>query len=233
MQISVPLIEIISWRLTAEVIRRAPDQLRVIETHPSGGQYDCLSFLSLNGRHIADLNRRGRFHVCEPLHGTAQFQPWDLWTDAITEDDPLRVVDGLCQRIGLAVPAKLPPSTPMVLAYRFIADFLTHSVLGRTRWECRNGFEDTSGWGGGPRLGWFELFSGAAERVKQRLDDDVLSQPAYRFWFLCQNEEPILCLETTGLVWNRTGGPIDLVKEYSGDRRIWPSVMKAALDRLP
>ena len=34
--------EVLSWRLTAELVRRHPGQLRVIEAHGGGGQYDEL-----------------------------------------------------------------------------------------------------------------------------------------------------------------------------------------------
>ena len=37
------LIEAASWRVACELIRRYPDRLIVIETHPADGQYDCLS----------------------------------------------------------------------------------------------------------------------------------------------------------------------------------------------
>jgi hypothetical protein len=55
------------------------------------------------------------------------------------------MVAELLTRMGLAIPTRLPPTTPTVLVYRFIAAFLTHATFGRSRWECRNGFFDTAG----------------------------------------------------------------------------------------
>jgi hypothetical protein len=39
---SAPVREALSWRLMAELARRHPNQLRVIEAHGGGGQYDEL-----------------------------------------------------------------------------------------------------------------------------------------------------------------------------------------------
>ncbi len=41
------LTEIASWRIVSELIRRHPEKFTVIETHPGGGQYDCLSPYSM------------------------------------------------------------------------------------------------------------------------------------------------------------------------------------------
>ena len=41
------LTELASWTLATEVMRRAPELLRIIETHPGGGQYDCLSMVRI------------------------------------------------------------------------------------------------------------------------------------------------------------------------------------------
>jgi hypothetical protein len=39
------LIELASWTLATEMICRAPKLLYIMETHPGGGQYDCLSIV--------------------------------------------------------------------------------------------------------------------------------------------------------------------------------------------
>jgi hypothetical protein len=38
-----PVKRALAWWIAAEMIRRHPDDMRVIETHPGGGMYDCLS----------------------------------------------------------------------------------------------------------------------------------------------------------------------------------------------
>jgi len=38
--------EISSWKIVSELMRRFPNKFTVIEAHPSGGTYDCLSLYS-------------------------------------------------------------------------------------------------------------------------------------------------------------------------------------------
>ena len=55
-----------SWWLATELVRRNT-QLRILEWHPGGGQYDALGLLDeTRGKVIVSLNRRGgRIHVEE------------------------------------------------------------------------------------------------------------------------------------------------------------------------
>jgi type III secretion system-like peptide-binding chaperone len=56
------LTELASWTLATEVMRRAPKLLRIIETHPGGGQYDCLSMMRMVPHlKLCSFNRRGSF----------------------------------------------------------------------------------------------------------------------------------------------------------------------------
>jgi hypothetical protein len=43
-----PVTRALAWWLAAELIRRHPADLREIETHPGGGQYDCISLYRRN-----------------------------------------------------------------------------------------------------------------------------------------------------------------------------------------
>ncbi len=228
------LVEIASWRLVSELYQRYPGRFRVIETHPGGGQYDCLSLYDTELRHVADFNRTGRFHVFHRCDDDPRIpEPWYVWSEMVGSGSPKSVLDRICTMIGLPVPEQLPPSTPTTLVYRFIAAFLSHAVFGRAHWECRNGFCDTSGYGGGVRDD-FTGFPGARERLRIRLPDSILNQPAYRFWFLRKADTPLLCLETSGKVWH--GGemkPHSLMNEYQKTHRIWPVVYTLAGDLLP
>ena len=44
-QINLPytIKRALAWWIAAQMIRRHPDEIRVIETHPAGGLYDCVS----------------------------------------------------------------------------------------------------------------------------------------------------------------------------------------------
>src|SRR5688572_26362687 len=58
------------WRLMAELARRNPDRW-LVETHPGGGQYDCLEFVPGSGPIV---NLAGSIHVAPGEHW-----PGDAW----------------------------------------------------------------------------------------------------------------------------------------------------------
>ncbi|MFA5786146.1 MAG: hypothetical protein WDA71_04040 [Actinomycetota bacterium] len=232
------LVEIMSWRLATELMRRYPRRLKLIETHPGGGQYDCLALLPVPARRgqlfaNIDLNRLGSAHFHLP-GGVDSPPSWSgIWAETLAADDPKSIVDRLAKLARLPEVPHLPQSTREVLGYRLISAFLTHSALGRSRWECRNGYCDTSGHGGGTRLEWFERFPAARDRSRVGLADDFLETPAYRFWFLLQDDVPRVCIETTGKAWDERAHEHDLQDLYRRDRRIWPVVIAVAGHLLP
>ena len=226
------LVEIASWRIVSELSRRYPGKFKVIETHPGGGQYDCLSLYAKKQKHIAAFNRVGRLHIFENFDGSQQERPLDIWRDMMESYNPKETLDKISGLIGLPIPGKLPSSTPTTLVYRFIAEFLTHAAFGNHDWECRSGYEDTSGYGGGVRS-YFKKFPQARERLRIGLPDDFLEEPAYRFWFLCRENQPVLCLETNGMVWTEKGKAYILTDLYASKRKVWPMIQEIAGDLLP
>ena len=228
------LVEIASWRIVSELYRRHPDCIKVIETHPGGGLYDCLSIFAAQNRHMADFNRAGRFHVFQRFDGSSDTpEPLDIWPAMLNEPTPVSVLDQVCRMLGLAIPEHRPASTPTTLVYRFIASFLGHQVFGTIRWECRSGVFDTSGYGGGVS-DRFAKFPQARERLSNVMPGDLLAEPVYRFWFLLADGNPRLCLETTGRVWDDRGNAYRLMDLYQeAGRRIGPLVCQVAGYLLP
>jgi len=232
------LIETASWRIVSELTRRYPERFRLIETHPADGTYDCLSLHTkdtINIFHIADFNRPGSFHVFHKFgqdHDPEHVESFEIWQRMVHTDDMKEVLDDVARKLGLE-PRKVPPSSPEVLVYRFIAAFLSHAVFGREKWECRNGFYDSSGYSGCSVRSEFEQFPGAQERLQVKLDNDFLGQPAYRFWFLIKNGKPLVCFETLGCAWTEKGECFDLASLYKKDRRMWPLVIGVAGGYLP
>ncbi len=224
-RMNAQLIEVASWRIISELHRRYPGKFVMVETHPGGGQYDCLSLFH-DKRHVADFNRVGSFH---DFNGQPSLDIWRL----LAEEEPQAVLDQICRRLELPIPVKLPPSTQDVLTYRFIAAFLSHSVFGREKWECRNGYYDSTGMGECGVSHLFNQFPEAKERLRVSVPNDLLEIPAYRFWFVIRDYKPLICLETTGTVWNDKGQSFDLTKLYKKEKRIWPVVMAIAGHLLP
>ena len=227
------LIEIASWRIVSELCRRYPGKFTVLETHPGGGQYDCLSLFDKKQKHIADFNRAGRFHVSSSYDGVEQREPFAIWPEMMEEYDQKRVLDKVSDDLGLPIPAKLPAALPTTVVYRFIAAFLSHAVFGVQRWYCINGVEDASGYGGGIRNAFFEQFPQARGRLEIHETTDFFREPAYRFWFICKEENPVLCIETNGVIWTATGKAYNLKELYAAKHRIWPLVMEVAGDLFP
>lgn len=78
------LREALTWKLVSELHRRHPGKFTVIETHPGGGQYDCLSLWQGN-QTIADLNRVGGFY------SEQRSIPWnELWPICVSDDRQIR-----------------------------------------------------------------------------------------------------------------------------------------------
>lgn len=221
------LIEIASWRIVSELYRRYPGKFKVIETHPGGGLYDCLTLI--DGRtHIADFNRQGSLHVFNRFDGNQRLPPlFGLWNEMFESEDLKALLDKISKMMGLPTPTSLPPSTNTALIYRFISSFLTHAAFGKNKWECRNGCIDTSGYGEGVRKD-FDEFPEAQKQLREILPDDILGQPAYRFWFLRKNDVPVICLETSGVIWLKEERQYNLMDLYRNDRRIWSIINKLA-----
>jgi hypothetical protein len=224
--------EAASWRVATEIARRHPHLITIMETFPCSGQYDCLSLIFKNQTNICDMNRLGRLHVHERCDGQPPPESYDIWPDMVTTNNPKQVVDHVTKMLGLSIPSRLPASTPRIIVYRYIATFLTRAVSGTARWVCRNGFCDSASMCAGIRDTYFREFPDANTRRRETAAEDISGISASRFWFLCRNDDPILCLETTGNLWTASGRWFDLGALYSQDRRISALLQQTASNLL-
>lgn len=218
-QLSDSIREVVSWRLMAELMRRHPQVGTLIETHPGGGQYDCLTIFR-EGQSIASLNRSGDF---TPFHRFEEQVSGDqIWLPCVTEDGFANVLNKLSSALGLAVPKQLPETSPEVLVYRVIAGLLACSFLDKTPLGCRNGQLDSSGGENNrDRDVWFESFpSACAERERLTRSESPFGNPNYRFWFLLRQNRPVFCLSTTGISHATGGLTTHLADLYKKRRRI-------------
>ncbi|MFG1636984.1 TY-Chap2 family putative peptide chaperone [Pseudonocardia alni] len=201
-----------SWWLASELVRRHP-HLLVLETHPGGGQYDCLTLVergSVAPVGLLQLNRAGRMHV-EPHLG--QFEPVE-WIEMLTTDDGHSALRTLEQRAGLRPPVPRAPATgPHTLSYRVLARILASLVDDRHAWDVRNGQLDSSGYGGGPRPG-LDRFPSVREGLCDVRASDLLGEPAYRFWLLLRAEDAVAVLDTDGRVHFTDRDPVELLPVY-------------------
>jgi hypothetical protein len=226
------LIEIASWRLVSELMRRYPNKYTVIQTYPGGGMYDCLSlFTKKDHLHVADFNREGSFHVF--LEGAKSSS--DIWQMMFNAYDMKKdVLNRVSELLRMPVPVKLPSSTPEIVCYRFISAFLSQTVFTRDEWRCINGYFDSSApYAESGMIKDYEKYPGAIERLRTKQKDDIENEPSYRFWFLRKDKNSHICLETTGNAWSDNGSSYNLMELYKKDKRMWPLVCRIAGRLLP
>jgi hypothetical protein len=149
----------VTWKLVAELIRRhhAQVDLRIYETHPGGGLYDCLSLFAgafPSGTHLCDFNQASAHLHAFGKVSSPRCNLEDLrWPDGndyvlayLRSEDPKEVVDQIGSILGLPVSGKVvPPITAPVLAARLIAEIMSRSMLDRFGFDVRSGYIDTSG----------------------------------------------------------------------------------------
>jgi hypothetical protein len=160
MEINRKITSAITWRIVAELFRRheGDRKLTVLETHPGGGMYDCLSLISGENSdviHLCDFNQQSRhlhpFVTGSQGHTALCRCDWPDGNDYVLQwlrvDDPKTVVDQIESVLGLSEfgSAALPPTTPSVLVIRLIADLCKTFMLERFGLDIRNGYFDTAG----------------------------------------------------------------------------------------
>lgn len=212
-------IETASWSLACELVRGAPNRLRLIQSHNHSNFCNSLTVLD-GSRAVSDLNRKGSLHVLGRLDD-GLFEPvsLDVWAFLWFGENPRSMLEKWRQHLGMIVSEPLPAGSPVSLTYRVIAAFLKQAAFGATSWRCVNGFDDRSG-GRGVLEEHFARFPGAEARLRVAMDDDYCQQPAYRFWFLEREREPVACFETNGTVWLLDGSARDLNAEYRRRRNV-------------
>ena len=169
-----------SWWIASELVRRHP-HLLLLETHPGGGQYDCLTLVDPGRRSagaIAQINRAGTIQV----RRSSTFSPIS-WAEAFAATGGHDVVRSIEAAAGLPAPTIAPATGPKALTYRVLARVLTSLVDDRREWDAENGYLDTSGMGSGRRAA-LGRFPSVVESLRDRRVDDIGREPAYRFWLL-------------------------------------------------
>jgi hypothetical protein len=223
----------LSWRFGAELIRRYPRRLTLVETHPNG-IYDCLTVVDRANERAFDcilMNRRGVITIVVTNGGHTSGEQRTAWDEILRADDPRAPLNQLCEQAHLPSVHLLPASSPESVTYRVIAAFLQHAMFGRTSRDCRSGYDDEFGT---VMTDWFNRFPGLSERLAVREPDDVFGEPATRFWFLLEGRTPVLAFEARhGKAWDTTGKETDLFAGYRHHGRLWPVVWTTTGHLLP
>ncbi len=212
-----------------EIARRSPEDLRMLESHPGQGLFDCLGLMDGTGRPLVSLTRSGIL-TC---HATLEGEPLtaretDFFSGILEEGSLAHKVQILCAVLRIPSYKRLPSTTPAILAYRYLSALLEQAALASRPWECRNGYYGTEGMGSGERPD-FSLFPLAKKCLYASPRPEREGRlPSQGFWFLFVDGEPMLCVSETGKMWDRDFNEADLVPAYAQRRRIWPLVTETA-----
>ncbi|MCK5862705.1 MAG: hypothetical protein KAH38_09485 [Candidatus Hydrogenedentes bacterium] len=236
MEFDEQLNDNLSWRVMCEVMRYAPGRFILLETHPGGGMYDCLSLYDKEGTHFVDFNRAGRIHFWTILRGDTLLpnnniiDPIDYKREIQKGVSSKEIVDKICEAIDVPYQKKHPQSDTTVIMMRYIAAFMSHAAFGIYRWTCQNGYYDSSGLLGSQIQHEFFLKFPLASQSLSSYDRSRTSfDTAYHFWFLCRNGKPRLCLNTRGTLFDRHDNEYDLISLYQEENRsMWRVVGKTA-----
>ncbi len=91
-------LELATWSIIESFDQLFDHQFFIVETHPGGGQYDCITFADRahgSPRSVVDLNRNGRIHIHNGVDTTSLD---DGWERAISGQS-----DSVATDIGLAL----------------------------------------------------------------------------------------------------------------------------------
>jgi hypothetical protein len=204
-----PVKRALAWWIAAEMIRRHPDEVRVIETHPGGGQYDCLSLYRRDADDdlVAHMNLVG--HITHESwfgnHGETDSgvdDPRFNWLEVLAAEDRrsyvIEALEGVC---GFTTPNKTPPTARKSIGPRLIARFASAAAFTTRTWHIRNAFHDSSG-----------MWSGVNEWARDirgprfnSLESDLLGEPHYRYWFVLNHKHEAAAVVDVdlGVAWRR------------------------------
>ncbi|MBO4238587.1 TY-Chap2 family putative peptide chaperone [Pseudonocardia alni] len=203
-----------SWWLASELVRRHP-RLLVVETHPGGGMYDCLTLVDpgvAGPTTVLQLNRNGRIHV-DPHNSTIEPVEWTKMLAAENSHSVLRSVEGYA-RLRPPVP-RAPTIGPRAMTYRVLAHILACLVDDRSTWDARSGCLD---WGYGlGRHTDLDRFPSIRDGLHDVRESDLFGEPAYRYWLLHCGDEAVAVLDTDGWAHFADRQPVELVPAYRGN----------------
>jgi hypothetical protein len=183
-----------------------PDELRVIETHPGGRQYDCLSVY----RRDADASLVVHLNVSDHLTDAPWFDRRDdddvrfNWFEVLAAKDRRTYVIVELERVcGLPSPTTTPTTTQRSIGSRLMARFASSASLSLRRWEIRNAVYDSSSDGSSIRS-WVNELPGV---MMDPLPGDLLGEPAYRIWYVLDEEHrPFTAIDVDrGVAWRHDG----------------------------
>lgn len=206
------MINVQSWWLASELVRRHP-QLGLIETHPGGGMYDCLTIVKWghDAPSFIDLNRQGRVHVHPDHLGIF------TWQDDRAQDDRHWGVKEVERFAQLKPPSKTPSTNKVSMTLRVLYNILLLTLNARPTWDVRNARIDTAGLSFS--TGNVDGFRTAQIGAQQCRPDDPYGDPLYRFWRIQRDAESLAVLDIDGMLHRPDADATDLMPLFEAEGR--------------
>ena len=204
-----PLKAAIAWQVISEIAKRhrQPEDLRVVEMHPGGGQYNLLRLLRGNNPNgliydsanqiLADFNL-ATGQLSNPFTESTQPFSWlERWLVCDDIDDLMAAMQPV---VGMEGIKHRPDDSRAVFGFTLIASIMTSQMTSECYLRVKNGFVDTSGDGGGISsiLSRFPALFASHSRDHDELKYDA----AAKCWMILQgvNGAIVGCIRTDGSI---------------------------------
>lgn len=214
-----------SWWVASELLRRHPE-LQIVETHPGGGQYDCLAIIgeqSPDELHI-DLNRAGRMHVHTLIASRFDRTQWGIehpieWSTELDQADRRLIPRYLEDAVGLAAPTQTPITTPKTLTFRVIYHLLLFALNEEAEWDARNGQLVSSGMVSGSEPPHFNNIESAQDALHRSTPHSGQGNPRYDYWGMLRDDQCLGLFQTDGTLHRPGTDPVALMAIYNANKR--------------
>jgi len=223
MEISLPIgvTRALGWAVVAELLERN-DELRVVELHPGGGQYDCLSVYTPSMDLLCHLNVTGSLtherwfrYEGERITWLEVLQNGPEWAAGLIAD-----IQGLERSTR--------GHSPHAIFARTASKIMSTAAI-RGDLEMLSAVADSSSGGAVIRE---HLVAPYEEQIEDRSipnipDEGLVADGAYRYWFLTENEgqNPVACFDShTAQMWVDPPAPAHQLSSMST-----PEVFRALL----
>jgi hypothetical protein len=219
----------IAWRTLSALIRLHPTMdLRIVESHPCGGMYDCLTLvLWPSMQHVCSMNLAGSsLALGSPVGPRRRGRTWGTTPDDTIWRYPLHGLGD--DRDALAVDVSdflgMPRSeagkarSPSQLALAVIGELLDRTALGSRPVDVRNGWAEGDGWGAPNAARWATRLPAVAALATDA-DWQPTCRAAIRYWSLDRSPQPevpaVVVDVASSAVWFRGAAQASLSARFA------------------
>jgi T3SS (YopN, CesT) and YbjN peptide-binding chaperone 2 len=217
------LAQAVAWHTIAEIVgHHAALDLRIVETHPGGGQYDGFTLCAWPWDLVASFNFAGSALLLGRPLGTPRPGPFgddpeeNLWPypfRGITEDrgELARAIEA---KLGFP-PGRERPTTPTTIALAVVGELLDRAALGARAVDLRCGWHDHVDSVGARE---WALALPAPAAVSASAPQEAHRHAAVRYWSLDRQHDairPALVVDlASSEVWTHGAATSPLYERY-------------------